>query len=65
MAVLLDQKIYMETRGLPKKFIAPSGYVNVFELHKKLSEIIKVWHLSERHKKIYTESERRYMENMK
>ena len=64
MAVLLDSKIYMEARGIPKKYISPSGYINVFELHKRLTEIIMVWHIPERHKKIYTKEEKEYMRNI-
>jgi len=64
MAVLLDRKIYIEARGIPKKYIAPCGYVNVFDLHKRLGEIIRIWHLPERHKKIYTEEEMEYMNRL-
>lgn len=42
MLVLLDNKIYMEARGIPKKYISTSGYINVFDLHKKLTEIIRI-----------------------
>lgn len=62
MAVLLDKKIYMEARGIPRRFVAPWGYINVFDLHKRLGEIIRIRHLPEKHKKIYTKEEKEYME---
>ena len=64
MVVLLDRKIFLEARGLPKKYVVPSGYVNVFDLHKRLTEIIKIRHIPERHKKIYTDEERKYMKEL-
>ena len=64
MAVLLDNKIYLEARGLPKKYVVPSGYVNVFDLHRRLSEIIRVRHLPQKYKKIYTQKEREYMKKI-
>lgn len=64
MAVLLAKKIYIQARWIPKRFIASSWYINVFDLHKKLTDLIKVWHLSEKDKKIYTEEERMYMKSI-
>ncbi len=63
MSVLLNSKIYMEARGIPRRFIAPWGYINVFDLHRKLWEIIKIYHLPQREKKIYTDEEKEYMKN--
>ena len=65
MKDLLNKKVYMEIRNMPKKFVSGCGYVNVFELHKMLTEIIEVRHIPEIDSKRYTKEEKKYMELMK
>lgn len=61
MAVLIDKKIYLETWNYSWWYVKPSWYINVFELHENLTEIIKIYHLPVMHKNIYTEEERKYI----
>lgn len=65
MSVLLDKKNYLEARMMPKWYVVPSWYINVFDLHKKLGEIIKLYHLPNKDSKIYTEEERKYIRDTK
>lgn len=65
MSVLIDSKIYLECRNIPKLYISSSGYVNIFDLHKQLSDIIRKYHLPNIDSKIYTEDEKQYMKTFK
>ena len=60
MNKLLDRKVYVEVRNIPKEYANSCGYINVFDLHKKLTHIIIVSYTKEeqqdlhwRRKKIY------------
>ncbi len=64
MKVLLDNKIYLELRWMSDRYVASLWYINVFELHKKLTEVIRIYHLLEWHKNIYTKEEKEYIKNM-
>lgn len=61
MAGLIDRKIYIEARWIPKSFVSSLWYINVFELHKKLEDIIKLYHLPNMKSKIYSKEEKEYM----
>lgn len=62
MQKLLDQRIYLETWNIPRDYVYAQWFLNVFDLHKKLDEIIKKEHLPKRNQKIYTKSEQMYMD---
>jgi hypothetical protein len=64
MAVLLEQKIYLEARWIPKQYVSAYGYVNIFELHKYLDDIIRKVHIPNRHLKRYQPSERKYLKQI-
>lgn len=65
MNKLLDRKIYVEVRNLPKEYANSCWYVNVFDLHKKLSNIIKTCHIPHMNNKTYTDEEKKYMLELK
>lgn len=65
MNKLLDRKVYVEVRNIPKEYANSCGYVNVFDLHKKLTHIIELYHMPKKNSKIYTEEERKYMNDLK
>ena len=64
MNELLDSKVYMQVRWIPKKYVNNCWYINVFELHKLLTEIIEVRHIPEMDSKRYTEEEKKYMKSI-
>lgn len=63
MNKLLDNKIYMQVWNMPKSYANSCGYINIFELHKKLTDIIRICHIPKMNSKIYTESEKDYMKS--
>lgn len=65
MNKLLDRKVFVEVRNIPKEYASSCWYVNVFDLHKELTHIIKLYHMPKKNSKIYTEEERKYMNDLK
>lgn len=65
MNKLLDRKIYVEVWNLPKDYANSCWYVNVFDLHKKLTNIIKTCHIPHMNNKTYTDEEKAYMKELK
>lgn len=61
MNKLLDNKVYMEVWNMPKDYANSCWYINIFELHKKLTDIIKICHLPRINSRLYTKEEREYM----
>jgi hypothetical protein len=65
MNKLLDRKVFIEVRNIPKEYASSCWYVNVFDLHKELTHIIELYHMPKKNSKIYTEEERKYMNDLK
>lgn len=65
MNKLLDRKVYVEVRNIPKEYASSCWYVNVFDLHKELTHIIELYHMPRKNSKIYTEEERKYMNDLR
>lgn len=63
MQALVKRRIYIKCWNMGN-FIGEVGYVNVFELHRKLTNIIKYQHLPRKHLNIYSEEEKEYMNSM-
>ncbi len=65
MNKLLDRKVFIEVWNIPKEYANSCWYVNVFDLHKELTHIIELYHLPKKNSKIYTEEEKRYMNDLR
>ena len=65
MNKLLDRKVFIEVWNIPKEYANSCWYVNVFDLHKELTHIIELYHLPKKNSKIYTEDEKRYMNDLR
>lgn len=61
---LVNRRVLIPVWALPKKYVDFCGYANIFELHKKLEEIIVDYHVDRRNKKIYTQEECEYIERL-
>jgi len=61
MNKLIDEKVYMQVWNMPKSYANSCGYINIFDLHKKLTDIIRICHLPRINSKLYTKEERDYM----
>jgi hypothetical protein len=60
MNKLLDKKIYMPIWNI-WRYAHQHGFINIFDLHKYLEDIIKIYHLPHKDRKIYTKHEKTYM----
>lgn len=61
MDKLVAKKIYIPLWNIWHS-VKQVWFINIFELHKELGEIIRLYHLSNKDSKIYTEEEKIYME---
>lgn len=60
MGKLVDWRIFIPVWNMGS-YIHSQGFVNIFELHQYLEDLIKICHLPYKHRKIYTKQERLYM----
>jgi hypothetical protein len=63
MQKLLKKKVYMKTWN-SGNYIHEQWYINVFKLHKKLTDIIKKCHIPHKRDSIYTSWEKEYMDGL-
>lgn len=61
MGKLVDKKIYVPIWNV-WNYAKTQGYINVFDLHKRLEEIIRIQHLPKRNSSLYTKQEKQQME---
>ena len=61
MGKLIDNKIYMPVRNI-WDYAHQQGFINIFDLHKKLDDMIRIHHLPQRKSKLYNKEEQKYME---
>lgn len=61
MGKLVDSKIYMPVRNI-WDYAHQQGFINIFDLHKKLDDMIRIHHLPQRKSKLYNKEEQKYME---
>ena len=61
MGKLVDKKIYVPVWN-NWYYAKEQGFVNIFELHKRLDDMIRIHHLSQRKSAVYTTKEKKYME---
>lgn len=62
MNKLLDKKIYIPVWNIGN-YVHKQGFVNIFDLHKKLEAIIRIHHLPNRKESSYTKEEKQYMDD--
>lgn len=63
MQMLLKKKVYMRTWN-NVHYVREQWYINVFELHKKLDDIIRQYHLPYKNSSLYTSAEKEYMQKL-
>ena len=61
MGKLVDKKIYMPVRNI-WDYAHQQGFINIFDLHKRLDDMIRIHHLPQRKSKLYNKEEQKYME---
>lgn len=61
MDKLLAKKIYMPVRN-SGYYVHQVWFMNVFELHKRLDQLIRAYHIPQRKSSLYTKEEKEYME---
>jgi len=61
MGKLVDKKIYVPVWNI-WHYAHEQWFVNIFELHKRLDEMIRIHHLPQRNCAVYTNQEKKYME---
>ena len=61
MNKLVNNKIYMSVWN-NWYYAKEQGFVNIFDLHKKLDDMIRIHHLPQRNGAVYTKEEKEYME---
>jgi hypothetical protein len=61
MGKLVDKKIYVPIWNI-WYYAHEQGFVNIFELHKRLDDMIRIHHLPQRSNSVYTNKEKKYME---
>ena len=62
MSKLLEKKIYMPVWN-DWYYAKEQWFVNIFELHKRLDQLIRAYHLPQRKSSLYTKEEKEYMED--
>lgn len=62
MGKLVTEKIYVPVWNI-WSYAHAQGFVNIFDLHKKLDDMIRIHHLPQRKSNIYSKEEQKYMEN--
>lgn len=60
MDKLVMRKIYVPVWNI-WNYAHQQWFINIFDLHRQLEEMIRIYHLPKRHQKIYTQGERQYM----
>jgi hypothetical protein len=60
MDKLVDKKVYVPVWNM-WTYVHSQGFINVFDLHQYLEDIIKTYHLPHKDRKIYTKQEKDYM----
>lgn len=63
MGKLVDNRIYMPVRNI-WDYAHQQGFINIFDLHKKLDDMIRIHHLPQRKSKLYNKEEQKYMEEI-
>jgi len=61
MGKLVAKKIYVPVWNI-WYYAHEQWFVNIFDLHKRLDDMIRVYHLPQRESSIYTNKEKKYME---
>jgi len=61
---LINKKVLLPTWFLPQKYVQAGGFINIFDLHSKLEDIISIYHIPKKRSKLYTLEEREYMERL-
>jgi len=61
MGKLVEKKIYLPVWNV-SCYVRHQGFVNIFDLHKKLDDMIRINNLPQRNSSIYTIKEKKYME---
>lgn len=61
MSKLVDKKIYVPVWNV-SCYARQQGFVNIFDLHKRLDDMIRIQHLPQRKSSVYTVKEKKYME---
>jgi len=61
MNKLVNNKIYVPVWNV-SSYARQQWFVNIFELHKRLDDMIRIHHLPQRKNSIYTIKEKKYME---
>ncbi len=61
MGKLVDKKIYVPIWNI-WHYAQEQGFVNIFDLHKRLDDMIRIHHLPQRNSSVYTIKEKKYME---
>jgi hypothetical protein len=61
MDKLVDKKIYLPVWN-NWYYAKEQGFVNIFDLHKRLDDMIRIHHLPQRKSKLYNKKEKKYME---
>jgi len=61
MGKLVDKKIYLPVWN-NWYYAKEQGFVNIFDLHKRLDDMIRIHHLPQRNSSVYTIKEKKYME---
>lgn len=62
MNKLVNNKIYVPVWNI-WSYAHAQGFINIFDLHKKLDDIIRVYHLPQRKSKLYNKKEQKYMDD--
>jgi len=57
----VDKKIYLPVWN-NWYYAKEQGFVNIFDLHKRLDDMIRINHLPQRNSSAYTIKEKKYME---
>lgn len=61
MSKLVAKKIYVPVWNV-SCYARQQGFVNIFDLHKRLDDMIRIQHLPQRNSSVYTIKEKKYME---
>jgi stringent starvation protein B len=61
MGKLVEKKIYVPVWNV-SCYARQQGFVNIFDLHKRLDDMIRIHHLPQRKSIIYIHKEKKYME---
>ena len=61
MGKLVEKKIYVPVWNV-SCYARQQGFVNIFDLHKRLDDMIRIQYLPQRKSAEYTNQEKKYME---